>query len=242
VKIEYRDGRVAFNVKHRTSHLLPTVEGETEALRERAYTYAQEDWWEDASEAAIEHGFANVYSDGRSGGWLLLDTKREDIEELPAHYLDAENNAATLKRVEAFAEVIGGMMRSDRLAARFVAQLSQLIEEERAERNAQDKEAARRAHKNARDRARRAELRNRMECLEIERNALARALANLVPYAESRCEVLSEDDPDTVCNFAAHAWSVLDEALRLLNSGELAGVDFRDPRPVSCAHCGMEGS
>ncbi len=34
------------------------------------WDWTQEDWWEQAKELAKEHGFENVYSEGRSGGYL----------------------------------------------------------------------------------------------------------------------------------------------------------------------------
>ena len=45
----------------------------TEQEVEWAYEDCQQQFWEDANELAREHGYKAVYSEGRSGGWLVID-------------------------------------------------------------------------------------------------------------------------------------------------------------------------
>jgi hypothetical protein len=53
----------------------------------RRYDHVRDQWWEDASEIAREHGFTALYSEGRSGGYAkpepqphVDDLYDEDVE------------------------------------------------------------------------------------------------------------------------------------------------------------------
>ena len=66
--IKQHDGHAAINVKH---YGFPTLPEEAEPFREQAYKTVQEMFWEDATGLAHERGYSCVFSEGRSGGWLV---------------------------------------------------------------------------------------------------------------------------------------------------------------------------
>ena len=66
--IETHDGHAAINVKH---YGFPTLPEEDEPFGEAAYETIQAMFWEDAIGLAHERGYSCVFSEGRSGGWLV---------------------------------------------------------------------------------------------------------------------------------------------------------------------------
>jgi hypothetical protein len=70
----YHGGAVMVNVKDRTywggDEIAPVIEALPESTVEVCYENAREVFWEDAREIAREHDYSDVFSDGRSDGWL----------------------------------------------------------------------------------------------------------------------------------------------------------------------------
>lgn len=66
--ITLREGHAAINVK---VYNLRTPDGISEQDAERAYEHTVEQFWNDATQAAHERGYCGVFSEGRSGGWLV---------------------------------------------------------------------------------------------------------------------------------------------------------------------------
>lgn len=66
--ITLRDGHPAINVK---VYHLRTPEGISESQAESAYDWTVEGFWQDATIEAHERGYAGVFTEGRSGGWLV---------------------------------------------------------------------------------------------------------------------------------------------------------------------------
>ena len=69
-----RGSHLAVNVKYRGRY--PTCpDGADKKLWDRAWEIAEETirefWWEDAEEIARDHGYAGVFSEGRSDGWCV---------------------------------------------------------------------------------------------------------------------------------------------------------------------------
>jgi hypothetical protein len=64
---------------------LSKLDGST---RETVLKYAEEavrdSWWASAQEHSRELGLGDLWSDGRSGGWLVFKTKMTELEELIA--------------------------------------------------------------------------------------------------------------------------------------------------------------
>ena len=91
-----RQAHMAINVK--THHMnFADVSGATEQQRESAWEFMIADWWEEATEIAKEHGYSAVFSEGRSGGWL--------VPELTSGYPSAEDRAE-VKRFLKFRKAI----------------------------------------------------------------------------------------------------------------------------------------
>ncbi len=63
-----RDGHAAINVKVQARIDLPD---EHERHAEQAWESCVRTFWEDATELAHERGYSCVFSEGRSGGWLV---------------------------------------------------------------------------------------------------------------------------------------------------------------------------
>lgn len=75
----------AINVKVRE---WPLVEGLDESVAERAYDAPVETFWRDAQSIAHLHGYTGVFSEGRSGGWLVpyyryINGKLQQWEDSP---------------------------------------------------------------------------------------------------------------------------------------------------------------
>lgn len=58
----------AINVK---LYNFPDLDGYTERQAQSAFECTQEDFWERAKDLARLYGFSGVFSEGRSGGWML---------------------------------------------------------------------------------------------------------------------------------------------------------------------------
>lgn len=91
--ITFRDGKPAIDVKDRqTIHqaraeLKALVEALPENVVQATYEGVQERFWREfAPEAAERHGYGDVYSEGRSSGWLLVD--KPPVLDLAAQDLD----------------------------------------------------------------------------------------------------------------------------------------------------------
>ena len=63
-----REGHAAVNVK---DHGRYTIPDNLEQYQQAAWELCAEVFWEDAAELAKECGYAGVYSEGRSDGWLV---------------------------------------------------------------------------------------------------------------------------------------------------------------------------
>jgi hypothetical protein len=79
-QITFRDGKPAIDVKDRGTYYQESgeVKALIDALPEKAvqavYERAQSAFWDSyAPNAADAHGYGGVYSEGRSGGWLMVD-------------------------------------------------------------------------------------------------------------------------------------------------------------------------
>lgn len=102
---EHGRGYPAFNVKCYSTPADPSVaklfevpEDQLQSMRDRAYETAAHDFWHFlAPEAARECGFSGVYSQGRSGGWLVpFHGSKPDAF---GRYADAEEDAAALDKL-----------------------------------------------------------------------------------------------------------------------------------------------
>ena len=63
-----RVGNAAINVKDHGRYTIPEA---LQTYAESAWDRCNERFWEDAHAVAIDSGYAGVYSEGRSGGWLV---------------------------------------------------------------------------------------------------------------------------------------------------------------------------
>lgn len=68
VAIAFHEGHAAINVKYRSSLYDATV---PEHIAKRAYDATVQEWWGLANEHAQALGYSGVFSEGRSGGWLV---------------------------------------------------------------------------------------------------------------------------------------------------------------------------
>lgn len=64
--IAHSQGRLMFNVKDYHQY---GGEG-TEEQRSQAYENAQQQWWDEATQACKDAGFDGAFCEGRSNGWL----------------------------------------------------------------------------------------------------------------------------------------------------------------------------
>jgi hypothetical protein len=65
------DAHPAINVKYRGSYNPATYDNLTDGQREGVWNNCVESFWEQAGTIAHEHGYSGVFSEGRSGGWLV---------------------------------------------------------------------------------------------------------------------------------------------------------------------------
>lgn len=103
ITINTRDGRMAVEVKdHNSSYTLTDLPEDVQRMAEdlrkhggpedafgrdhvdRLYEQERESWWMSASDTAKDHGFSDVYSDGRSGGWCVIEGTQELAEDFPS--------------------------------------------------------------------------------------------------------------------------------------------------------------
>lgn len=75
--VTIRDGVPALNVKDETlyAHTEPYAEllaAIPDNVTETLYVYAQEDFWTDAHNVALDYGYGGAYAEGRSAGWLVV--------------------------------------------------------------------------------------------------------------------------------------------------------------------------
>lgn len=97
-------------------YTLPDVDGSTETQQMRAYEMSQECWWNVAKDIAREHGYKQVYSAGRSAGWLYTDPLPPEDDagnrEYPPEFIAAIE--AHLDRAdELYAEELCSIMGAD---------------------------------------------------------------------------------------------------------------------------------
>ena len=76
------DAHPAINVK---VYHWPDVDAD-ESVRERAYDEVVRSFWLDAELIAQIHGYSGVFSEGRSGGWLVPFTQRNKEGKLITHW------------------------------------------------------------------------------------------------------------------------------------------------------------
>lgn len=114
---------------------LPKDCNATEEQRTAAYEETQREFWEAAGHTARDHGFRDVFSAGRMGGWLYtspLPAEKEDggAGEYPPAFVDAI--AALLASVpQSFAHHLAHVLESDADAAEEAAE-AQAAEDARA--------------------------------------------------------------------------------------------------------------
>lgn len=96
----------------------PLPDGGNEAQREEAWTYAQEDWWREAKEFALECGFSDLWAEGRSGGYAQPVYNRRPAD------LDTPEERRAFTRFHAWCE---REMKPKALADRFSAHLAEII-------------------------------------------------------------------------------------------------------------------
>jgi hypothetical protein len=75
-------------------------EDETQAI----YEQHQEVFWEDAAAIARDHGFDTVYSEGRSGGWLVPDPQPDDLDLAEVWEWERETFLPFKRAIEALQE------------------------------------------------------------------------------------------------------------------------------------------
>ena len=107
---------MAFNVKDRTLYHRD-LRG-TEEQRNAAYERAQQLWWAEAKDKAIELGFSDVQSAGRSGGWLVPILDGEVVHVPPT--------SAELFKLEELGTVLDAMMHGTE--DRFIAELQDVLD------------------------------------------------------------------------------------------------------------------
>jgi hypothetical protein len=83
----------------------------------RAYDDTVSAWWDGAKEIAKRHGFNDVYSTGRMGGWLFTDPMPQPADddsepEYPAAFL-AELETHLKRAPEMFADTLAGIIEDD---------------------------------------------------------------------------------------------------------------------------------
>jgi hypothetical protein len=66
-------------------YTLPVLE-ESEAVLVKAYNLTVKDFWEAADTAAHKHLYSGVFSQGRSGGWLVPYTQHNSAGDLTTEY------------------------------------------------------------------------------------------------------------------------------------------------------------
>lgn len=128
-----RNGRLTINVKCPTAYRWADNIEATDSQRERAWNFTQRAFWDDAERLAQEHGYAGVYSAGRSDGWLIPYRNATFAEY---RYPDP-NDAEDCERFERFAESVEALLND---APTFYADtLAEIVREDDRE----DDEAAR---------------------------------------------------------------------------------------------------
>ena len=63
----FSEGHPAVNVKR---YRLPSIDADDDTL-EHAFEQTREAFWEEATEIAHERGYSGLFSEGRSGGWMV---------------------------------------------------------------------------------------------------------------------------------------------------------------------------
>jgi hypothetical protein len=107
---------MAFNVKDRCLYRRD-LRG-TEEQRNAAYERAQQFWWVEAKDKAIALGFSDIYSTGRSGGWLVPQLDGEVVHVPPT--------SAELFKLEELGTVLDAMMHGTE--DRFIAELQEVLD------------------------------------------------------------------------------------------------------------------
>lgn len=83
-------GSVAINVKYRgdpklSPETLAALKALDGAMRDKVVRFAEEglrdSWWASMQERSKELGLGELWSDGRSGGWLVFKMKTSELEE-----------------------------------------------------------------------------------------------------------------------------------------------------------------
>jgi hypothetical protein len=92
IKINTRNGRMAIDVKDHdgsySADLRKHGGPEDEYGRDhvdRLYEEERELWWHHADEISGDHNFPRVYSEGRSGGWCVIEGTQELADNFPTH-------------------------------------------------------------------------------------------------------------------------------------------------------------
>lgn len=97
-------------------YTLPDVDGSTETQQMRAYEMSQECWWNVAKDIAREHGYKQVYSAGRSAGWLHTDPLPPEDDagnrEYPPEFI-AAIEAHLARAGELYENELRGIMEAD---------------------------------------------------------------------------------------------------------------------------------
>lgn len=142
-----RDGYgFVLNVK---CHSFTFADGGTDEQRERAYNNAQESWWRNAREAAQEIGFGDVYSCGRSGGYIYPTLNNghavtaAEIDRSQYGY-GPERARHIVGMLRKFRDYVRAAMEPAALAEMFADELAHVMDSDREDAEAEAQEAPRR--------------------------------------------------------------------------------------------------
>lgn len=114
---------MAFNVKDRCLYRRDLRGTEAQRNATRRTNARKRDWWREAKAKAIELGFSDVHSAGRSGGWLVPQLDGEVVHVPPT--------STELFKLEELGTVLDAMMHGTE--DRFIAELQDVLDEDEAE-------------------------------------------------------------------------------------------------------------